>query len=669
MYEGLDQAAHQFRLAAANPQSLQMLAKHYMQMGYPAALVLSMAQQAKQNAAKQSAPIMPGQQDPTTVAQDTLGMAQGGLAGSGMQQPGYAEGGAVQGDVRKVDRYSPSEMPSSERRRVENEAFNDWKKKMALSVDRDTRSTIYTSTKRFGDLMDDKPYQYAGGGKVDDKWRTLDLSSNEPSGHPDFPYTLRPVDNTTGTYVAPATRLNEKEKKQQDDAAKRAIRMAHGGPVGLNNIAMHRIMAVQKANKATAGKMPVPQMDQRQGVLKKGFAGGGLVSFAEGGPTGWEQLSQMYVPSGAGASPSNGMTMLDAIRRAQQISQGPQRTAPTMPDTPMQMPTGAYNGYEESYPSGTPVPGGVAAALAGAGGSPVAAPRSAVAPAGGGIGSLASQMDQLKPYMGTRPGALSVDQAMSDQAAMRKAAGLSDHPYDELKTEAGVRQAKQVGRAEEGRDTSQAMALLSAASGMMDVRTQGLGGLLQGLGLAAKAGVPVAMEGDKEYRKSMETIEDKYAQAMAAYKKGDIDEAKDRVKEAFQSIEKSKDRVEKYDEKMAGIAGQLGTANVQGQYHLAGQKLMADAHTASAGKNGPLELIRALADDPKLAAAYAAAHGVDAKEITAASGLLKAFAADPTQFDSPEKKQIIQQATAVMSRMLGGESGGIPQGVTVRRKD
>lgn len=500
MYEGLDEAAHKFRLAAGNPQSLQMLARHYMQMGYPSALVLSMAQQAKANAAKQSAPIQPGQAEPTTVAQDTLGMAQGGLAGTGMQQ-GFAGGGEI--------KFSDK----------------DWKRAQQLGK-------VYSdsdSSNKFDSVRENL--------KTKPEWSSLfnDYEDLKKNGSPVTPMHKKPE----------------------------STRMAHGGPVGLNNIALHRITSMQKAAKPTMGKMPMPQADQRQGKMEKGFALGGLVSFAEGGETWASHADKVLQNLTRGELP-----------RSQRFAG---RVAPIESDyLGFELPTGAYNGYKEPYGSPVPQQNIGQQAVAGSGVGAAVTPQSS--PGGGGIAAVGGSdpMKLLNDALAKRETVVSPEQAVSERKLMDKAAGVPDDLYGELKSEAGARRGKQEEREREGLNTSQAMALLTAASGMMDVRTGGLSGLLQGLGEAAKVGVPVAMSDDKDYRKNMSNIEDKYAEAMAAYRKGDIDRAFKTAEGAQKILEDSRKRVSDQENREVQARSGIAQADLTGRYNLAG-------HQASAG--------------------------------------------------------------------------------------
>lgn len=102
-----------------------------------------------------------------------------------MQQQGYADGGAVQSDVRKSDRYRPSEMPQSERHRVGDAHVNEFVGKVekrqstiqhaqrtpfGWDKTRDERTRnqqdVESARDRTLNYLDDKPQQYARGGRV-----------------------------------------------------------------------------------------------------------------------------------------------------------------------------------------------------------------------------------------------------------------------------------------------------------------------------------------------------------------------------------------------------------------------------------------------------------------------------------------------------------------------
>lgn len=76
---------------------------------------------------------------------------------------------ASQSDVRKSDRYRPSEMPVDERSRVGDEKFADWSSKTAerdRSSNARTNTGVRNASQRFIGHLKDAPHQYANGGRV-----------------------------------------------------------------------------------------------------------------------------------------------------------------------------------------------------------------------------------------------------------------------------------------------------------------------------------------------------------------------------------------------------------------------------------------------------------------------------------------------------------------------
>lgn len=93
---------------------------------------------------------------------------------------GYKDGGAVQADVRKSDRYKRSQMPKSEQDRIDGEQHDDLHRANVRESnmprgarqyknfeDYWNRSPVHQASKKIIDFEEeDKPYQYADGGEV-----------------------------------------------------------------------------------------------------------------------------------------------------------------------------------------------------------------------------------------------------------------------------------------------------------------------------------------------------------------------------------------------------------------------------------------------------------------------------------------------------------------------
>lgn len=114
--------------------------------------------------------------DEILEAINEAGLRKRGQTSQQGMEPQYADGGAVQADVRKADRHRPSEMPHDERRSLEQNEFYGFMDKVAArdayhahgsrQAQREIQKEVGSSVKRFRSLIDDESHQYADGGKV-----------------------------------------------------------------------------------------------------------------------------------------------------------------------------------------------------------------------------------------------------------------------------------------------------------------------------------------------------------------------------------------------------------------------------------------------------------------------------------------------------------------------
>lgn len=365
---------------------------------------------------------------------------------------------------------------------------------------------------------------------------------------------------------------------------------------------------------------PQPQMDTRGTVPQAGpnFAGGGLVAFGPGGfvPSGdkykvrppedsdvegflpWLGKSLVQAPGHEWGLPS---ALMDRVK-------GMYAAGPNASADPMWAGQGLpRSGAEVAMTTGnTSVPPPPYIPQATGIAAPVAEARAPAPTRAAGIGASAA----VSPY------AKDLKDALADKPMVESAEGIYDKQsklWEKVLGKEGYSKEKDdIENDREGakkdKEFNKAYAMLSAAGSMMSQenpleRGAGLGGFLQGIGRAAKTATPILMEGDKEYKAA---IKDANRLALEI-KKGERAEAAGRAGEALKSHDRQAELLEKFKERSMGVLEKLENERIQSsdrRYHT-------DRMAAASGKNNQLEILKAIKDDPKLAAAYDRMHGND----------------------------------------------------------
>lgn len=439
------------------------------------------------------------------------------------------------------------------------------------------------------------------------------------------------------------------------------------------------------------GQQGLMQANQNQQTLQgmqpqQGFAGGGLVSFAKGGRAVYDPDTESMVPVGGWGQ--QGDVIFDPLTEARRSFEDSVSGA-VGKAWDMYPPRMLYDAITKGVnptrvgdkPVGIATPPARVASSAGTrpvmsddeifaengitdasvAGSPTAGMSPGVG-SGRGLDALLGMVkspgsdDFVKRLQSGGPKTQSRAEIAAERKADKASRGL-DTPALQKTEQLLAEMQKQEGN----RGNNVGLALLKAGAAMAATKSPYL---LQAVGEGANAGIDEYTKAEEARKKAMLV----HAQLQATIEQGRRAEAMGDMKaeeEAYQHAQKLSSEYKHYS--MVAEA-QMRGHETSGRGSVIGHQISADAHRASAaaslGKNPQLEIIRAIADNPKLAEAYGKMHGIEPKQLTAASSIIKAANTNPLEWGSPEQKRILRAAEATVASMLGG--GAAPGPARVR---